>query len=95
MVTDNKAMVAVCDILGFSNFVKKAPLREMIDVHIPNIYELVQASSRNLVKKTVQPNSSDIVEHHIIGSAVFSDTVLFYSLEDSKLAYDYVIYGCQ
>jgi hypothetical protein len=78
----NKAMVAVCDILGFSDLVRQRPLDEMINYHIANYH--------NLIKASIPSTSKD---QQLVGVAVFSDTVLIFSLADNKHSYDQVIYS--
>lgn len=82
----NKAMVAVCDILGFSQLVKERPLEEIIDLHILNFHKLVQAS-------VPKHSSVDRSKASLVGSAIFSDTVLIFSLADNKRSHDQVIYS--
>lgn len=88
----NKAMVAVCDILGFSDLVRQKPLDEMIDYHITNYHNLINASIPK-ASKIYQPSSQEFIDQQLIGVAIFSDTVLIFSLADNKRSYDQVIYA--
>lgn len=73
----NKALVAVCDILGFGDLVKYKPLQEIIDGPILDFKGLLDTLSKY---------------RRLIGHVVFSDTVLIYSLSDDRHGYDNVIY---
>ncbi len=85
----NKAMVAVCDILGFSNLVKEKDLKEIIDIHIPNYHNLVKATIP--ASANVLPTRDEIIKNGLVGSAIFSDTILIYSLIDEPFGYHYVL----
>ena len=74
---NNKALVAVCDILGFGDLVKDRPLQEIIDGPIRDFKGLLDSLSNY---------------KELIGCVVFSDTVLIYSLSDDKYGYEKVIY---
>jgi hypothetical protein len=85
----DKAMVAVCDILGFSNLVKEKPLKEILDLHIPNFHSLLKAVVHT--SSGVLPSRDEIIKNGYVGSAVFSDTVLIYSLIDELAGYHNVL----
>lgn len=88
----NRAMVGVCDILGFSDLVRQKPLDEIIDYHITNYHNLIKASIPK-PSKVYQPSSREFVDQQLVGAAIFSDTVLIFSLLDNKRSYDQVIYA--
>ena len=88
----NKAMVAVCDILGFSDLVRQRPLDEMINYHITNYHNLIKASIPK-ASKVYQSSSQEFVDQQLVGVAIFSDTVLIFSLVKHKRSYDQVIYA--
>lgn len=89
---ENKALVAVCDILGFSELVRRTSLDEMIKYHINNYHNLIRASIPKS-SKVYQPSSHESIEQQLVGVAIFSDTALIFSLADSKRSYDQVIYA--
>ncbi len=88
----NKAMVAVCDILGFSDLVRQRPLDEMINYHITNYHNLIKASIPKK-NKIYQPDTQEFIDQQLVGAAIFSDTVLIFSLVDNTRSYDHVIYA--
>lgn len=88
----SRAMVAVCDILGFSDLVRQRPLDEMIDYHITNYHNLIKASIPK-ASKVYQPSSQEFTDQQLVGAANFSDTALIFSLADNKRSYDQVIYA--
>lgn len=88
----NKAMVAVCDILGFSDLVRQKSIDEMIDYHVANYHNLIKASIPK-PSKVYQPSSHEFIEQQLVGAAIFSDTALIFSLVDNKRSYDQVIYA--
>lgn len=74
----NKALVAVCDILGFSNLITHTSFYELENIHIPNLEKIYQGSIPG-VKKDSETQDNDKV-----GFAIFSDTILVYSLTDDE-----------
>ena len=88
----NRAMVAVCDILGFSDLVRQKPLDEMINYHITNYHNLIKASIPK-TSKVYQTSSQEFINQQLVGAAIFSDTVLIFSLVDNKRSYNQVIYA--
>lgn len=80
-----KAMVAVCDILGFSNTVKNSTQNELKTYHLNNIKNIIKTAFSNYKRPTSRPQSSmEVLENNLLGYAYFSDTVLIYSVCDSR-----------
>ena len=77
--------------LGFSNLVKARPLQEVLDGNVQDFKELLRSISER-VNKSEQATTKDIFAKGPVGQAVFSDTVLIYSLSDDKIGYENVIY---
>ncbi|MDD5558788.1 hypothetical protein [Candidatus Methylomirabilis sp.] len=75
-------MVAVCDILGFSDMVNTHPLQEVIDNSLGYLSKAIYHS----MKQEEFPNSAPILDQfqnqRQIGFAWFSDTVLLYAFDD-------------
>ena len=87
----NKAMVAVCDILGFSNLVKERPLEEVINYHIKNYHIVLESSIPQVKNQSTAPTPLDILKQGLVGFVSFSDTVLIYSLINERDGYRNVI----
>lgn len=85
-------MVAVCDILGFSDLVRQKSLDEMVQYHIKNYHNLINASIPK-TSKVYQPSSQEFIDQQLVEVAIFSDTVLIFSLADNKRSHDQVIYS--
>ncbi|MGR3173120.1 MAG: hypothetical protein ACUZ8N_00795 [Candidatus Scalindua sp.] len=80
-----RAMVAVCDILGFSNTVKNTTQKRLKTYHIENIKNLIKTAFSNYKNPTSKPQSNmEVLENNLLGYAFFSDTVLIYSVHDSR-----------
>lgn len=80
-----KAMVAVCDILGFSNTVKNTTQERLKTYHIENIKNIIKTAFSNYKNPTSKPQSNmEVLENNLLGYAFFSDTVLIYSVHDSR-----------
>jgi hypothetical protein len=86
-----KAMVAVCDILGFSNLVKSCSLTELKDLHMNNIRNLMKSSIAKFGEKIVAPTPEEVFAKELVGHAVFSDTIILYSLSDERDGYRNVL----
>lgn len=89
MITSN-AMVAVVDILGFSKLVKSKSLDRIVG----NASYLLKALSSAINKENTPENTptlSELRDQHYIGFAWFSDTMLFYTLNDQEADYQNLI----
>ncbi|QWR76860.1 hypothetical protein [Candidatus Magnetomonas plexicatena] len=84
------AMVAVADILGFSSLVKQEPLSKIVNYHIKNLNNLLSSipSSQELPES---PTNEQIIREWLVGHTLFSDTVILYSLQDTREGYYAVI----
>lgn len=78
-------MVAVCDVLGYGEYIKRHSLDEAI-THIRSIKDLARKSIL-----TGYTPDGDITE--FVGHMTFSDTVVFYSLRDNILAFEHLIFA--
>jgi len=77
-------MVAVCDILGYSNLVREHSLQELIKYHLGNIFNIVESSIPSNDKNSISPTQLDLLRTGIVGHVSFSDTVIIYSLNDDR-----------
>ena len=77
------AMVAVCDVLGFGDYVKSNSLDDAIS-YLRSIQDLAEKS-----KLTAYTPEGDLRSY--VGHANFSDTVVFYSLKDHIRAFEHII----
>lgn len=87
----NRAMVAVCDILGFSNLVRERPLQEIVEYHIENFQTALASSIPDFPHQPIQPTEEIVFSEGLVGYAAFSDTVIIYSLRDDRDGYRNVI----
>ena len=87
----NRAMVAVCDILGYSNLVRQTPLNEVITYHIENIRAALHSSIPHFLEPPAQPTDRQILVEGLVGFVTFSDTVVIYSLRDNRDGYRAVV----
>ena len=86
-IISGNSMVAVCDILGYSNLVESSSLHNMIDLHLNNIKNLIKSSTHYINRnKDVYPSPS-------LGYSIFSDTVFLYSLSDTYEGYRSVLHA--
>ncbi len=81
----NNAIVAICDILGFSNIVSSVSQDNLINFHLNNIHNIKKTafSKFNLPVNTPK-NNKEVFDDNLLGYAFFSDTVLIYSALDSR-----------
>jgi len=84
-----KAMVAVCDILGFRDLVKRSTFEELVDHHIPSILNVQKGIPKQ--EASIPPTHEQIFIQRLVGHAFFSDTVLLYSLSEDKYGYENLI----
>ena len=59
-------MVAVCDILGFSNLVKERPLEEVINYHIKNYHIVLESSIPQVKNPSTVPTPLDILKQGLV-----------------------------
>jgi hypothetical protein len=89
--SSNKAMVAVCDILGFGDLVITRPLQEVVYYHIKNYQAALASSIPQFPNVAIQPSDREIITQGLVGYVAFSDTVVIYSLTDNYESYRNVI----
>lgn len=81
-VLNGKALVAVCDILGFSDLVLKKELRSIIED-----YSFLRKTAHHSLLQDAFPESTPAPDetnrHPNVGIAFFSDTILLYTRVDS------------
>jgi hypothetical protein len=79
------AMVAVCDVLGFGDYIKCNSLDDAI-IYLSSIQDLANKSPL-----TGYTPEGDVQSY--VGHMHFSDTVVFYSLEDNIRAFEHIIFS--
>ena len=77
-------MVAVCDILGYSNLVREHSLQELREYHLENILNVVKSSIPSIEEKITSNTQLELMTTGIVGHVTFSDTVIIYSLYDNR-----------
>ena len=80
-------MVAVCDILGFSCLVCEHGLDKVVDNAYGWFLKVLHQSLHKRGFPDNVPTLRELDAHHRLGFAWFSDTVLFYTLQDEVDAY--------
>ena len=75
--------IAVCDILGFSDLVRDNELGVVVDGSLGWFRKALRHSVHKAAFPTEAPPTPDLDRHNKIGVAWFSDTILFYSKEDT------------
>jgi hypothetical protein len=79
-------LVAVCDILGFSNLVEQNPLDQVVDGALGWFRRALHHSIHKDGFPPEVPHKAETDAHEHVGVAWFSDTVLLYSLRDDDEA---------
>ena len=87
----NRAMVAVCDILGYSNLVRQTPLNEVVTYHIENIQAALHSSIPRFPAQPIEGTGDQVLREELVGNLTFSDTVILYSLQDNRDGYRAVL----
>ncbi len=77
-------MVAVCDILGYSNLVREHSLTELVNYHLGNILNVINSSIPTREENTNVPTQIELLKTCAVGHVSFSDTVIIYSLNDDR-----------
>ena len=77
-------VVAVCDILGYSNLVREHSLQELVNYHLSNIFNVISSSIPTRIENTSVPTQVGLQETGAVGHVSFSDTVIIYSLTDDR-----------
>lgn len=79
-------MVAVCDILGFSNVVNSVPLDVVVDRYLGPLQKALWHSIHKGDFPEKNPSLEEIRKEASLGLAWFSDTILIYAFNDSDEA---------
>ena len=77
-------MVAVCDILGYSNLVKQHSLQDLVNYHLENIITVINSSIPTHEENTSLSKKPELLKTGMVGHVSFSDTVIIYSLKDER-----------
>lgn len=79
-------LVAVCDILGFSDLIQTQPLNRVVDDILGWFRKALRHSVHQDHFPSTTPLYTEIDAHADLGVALFSDTVLLYARNDSDEA---------
>jgi len=79
-------MVAVCDILGFSNLVQKNDLSFVVNDNLSYLRQALHHSIHHGDFPDDIPTLRDLLLHENVGFAWFSDTLFFYGRDESDEA---------
>ena len=79
-----KYTIALCDILGFSNLVKGNPLDVVVDNTLAWFFKSLHHSLNKNEWPESTPEMDYIDKNKRVGLVLFSDTVLFYTREDTN-----------
>ncbi len=86
-----KAMVAVCDILGYSNLVTSSSLSELKDFHHENIKNIMKSAIHHFGEEAGSPTPKEVFQENLVGHTAFSDTIILFSLSDDRDGYRNVL----
>jgi hypothetical protein len=87
----SNAMVAVCDILGYSNLVKSSSLMELKDFHLKNINNIMKSAIHHFGENIESPTPKEFFQDDLVGHTIFSDTIILFSLSDDRDGYRIVL----
>ncbi|MBU2537472.1 MAG: hypothetical protein KKH22_03465 [Proteobacteria bacterium] len=79
----NNYFVAVCDILGFSNLIRTKELGVVVGQALAWFRKALSHSVHKVEFPDAVPPTPDLDRHTHVGAVLFSDTVQFYSKEDT------------
>ena len=82
----SQSLIAVCDILGFSNLVSERPLEEVVDNAVGWFRMALKHSVLGGDFATSPPPTRDLDDHPNVAVVWFSDTILFYTRRDTDEA---------
>ena len=82
----DKCLIAVCDILGFSYLVEKNPLDSVVDNALGWFRQALNHSVHKGEFPSTFPPTRDLDSHQHVGVSWFSDTILFYTKDDTDEA---------
>jgi class 3 adenylate cyclase len=80
---DNR-MVAVCDVLGYSNLVREHSLEELRNYHLRNILTVIESSIPKHGVNLESVTQLELLKTGAVGHVSFSDTIVIYSLLDDR-----------
>jgi hypothetical protein len=83
-MSSKNRMVAVCDILGFSELVGRWPVDDVVDRAIGWLWKALHFSVHQGEFPTAVPARDAFANHARIGVAWFSDTILLYTKDDEQ-----------
>jgi len=86
-----KAMVAVCDILGYGNLVMSNSLAELKEFHQENINNIMKSAIHNFGEAAASPSPEEVFKQNLVGYTIFSDTIILFSLSDDRDGYRNVL----
>ncbi len=76
-------MVAVCDILGFSNFIQRNSSDFVVNDRLGFLRRALHHSMHQNGFPDEIPTLSTLLQQNRVGFAWFSDTLLFYGIDES------------
>ena len=76
-------MIAVCDILGFTNLVQENNLDTVIQTHLATLRKSLHHSIHQGEFPSEAPSLQSLQDQKALGLAWFSDTILIYTQEDT------------
>jgi hypothetical protein len=76
-------MIAVCDILGFTKLVKNSPIDHVVTAHLGYLRKALYHSIYQKNFPSEPPSLEELKKQGRVGVTWFSDTILFYGLDDS------------
>lgn len=82
----SKYFIAVCDILGFSELVRDHELETVVEQSLGWFRKALNHSVHKSDFPSDAPPTADLGRHTKVGVAWFSDTILFYTKEDTDEA---------
>jgi hypothetical protein len=77
-------MIAVCDVLGYSNLVREHSLEELKDYHLRNLLTVSESSIPNHRVNPESLTQRELLTTGAVGHVSFSDTFVIYSLLDDR-----------
>jgi len=84
MIASKKYMVAVCDILGFGEYVKSTPAQTVVDSSLSFFHKTLCHSIYKISFPKEKPSLQELRKQSRLGLAWFSDTVLLYTRNDTN-----------
>ena len=76
--------IAICDILGFTDFVQNNPLDDVVESSLDWFRKALHHSIHKNKFPSHIPSLAQLQNQSELGIALFSDTILIYTLEDTE-----------